>query len=86
MEIEYEGLNFELDKIDRCAAVIKGNYTGDITIPDTVIYEGVEYYVSAISESAFEGAVGLLSLKTPASMRAIGARAFKGCTALHTVN
>ena len=82
MLIEVNGIGFELDASDKCAAVVKGEYSGNIVIPANVHYNGADYYVSAISESAFEGCLQLTSVSTPESLRAIGASAFKGCSSL----
>jgi hypothetical protein len=53
-----------------------------VTIPQTV--EG--YTVTAIGEGAFEGNTALVSIDLPDTIEVIGARAFKNCTSLTTMN
>ncbi|MCD8297382.1 MAG: leucine-rich repeat domain-containing protein [Prevotella sp.] len=57
-------------------------YTGDITIPETVSYEGATYKVTGIGEWAFYYCDSLTSIEIPNSITTIGSYAFFGCTSL----
>ncbi len=57
-------------------------YIGSVVIPESVMYRGITYRVTAIGKSAFKGCTGLTSAVIPASVTAIGGAAFEGCTAL----
>lgn len=67
------------------------NYTGDITIPSTVEYNGNTYTVTSISNNAFNRSyttrdnTGLTSVTIPNSVTSIGINAFYRCTGLTTV-
>ena len=66
----------------------KGNtkyYNGDVSIPSTVSYNGVEYPVKAISDVAFRGCKQITSINIPASVIKVPAGAFYGCSSLTTV-
>ena len=58
------------------------SYSGDVTIPETVTYDGVTYSVTAIGSSAFWGCKSLTSVVIGDKVSTIGAAAFAGCDAL----
>ena len=60
-------------------------YNGDVNIPTSVIYQGVEYSVTRIGTCAFSGCSCLTSVSIPNSVTSIGTGAFFGCTALNYV-
>ena len=60
-------------------------YRGDITIPESVEYEGITYSVTAIGDGAFYYCTGLKSVTIPQSVTTIGESAFDGCKNLSSV-
>ena len=60
-------------------------YTGSVTIPQKVDYEGNEYTVTEIGEEAFRGCFKLLSVNIPNGVVTIGQQAFGGCQKLTSV-
>ena len=60
-------------------------YSGDVTIPETVTYDGTEYRVTAINTFAFNDCTGLTSVTIPESITSIGNWAFSGCSGLTSV-
>ena len=62
-----------------------GDYTGPVTIPECVTYDGATYSVTSIGEFAFSGCTGLTSVTIPSSVTSIGKSAFSGCTDLTSV-
>ena len=63
----------------------KSDYSGDVTIPETVTHNGTEYRVTAIDEYAFYSCDGLTSITIPEGVTTIGTSAFSGCTGLKEV-
>jgi hypothetical protein len=55
------------------------SYSGDVTIPETVTYNGKPYAVTSIGGMAFYGCSGLTSITIPNSVTSIGDFAFSGC-------
>ena len=86
--IEIDGLRYNIISKVKAAEVYLSSgtsYSGDIIIPSTVTYEGVEYKVSSIGNSAFNGCTGLTSITIPNSVTFIGNSAFNGCTGLTSI-
>lgn len=59
-------------------------YSGKITIPATVVYNGKEYKVVTIGNSAFKDCENVTSVSMPLTLTKIGDSAFKGCTGMYT--
>ena len=57
-------------------------YTGTVTIPSSVTYNGITNSVTEIGNEAFSGCSGLASVTIPKSVISIGNYAFNGCTKL----
>ena len=55
-----------------------GDYTGPVTIPERVTYDGTTYSVTSIGEFAFKDCTGLTSVTIPNSVTEIGYSAFGG--------
>ena len=57
-------------------------YKGEITIPEKITYEGVEYTVVATAANSFLDCRELTSLTLPSTCVTIARNTFKGCSAL----
>ena len=70
---------------DNTVQVVKpteGKYVGDITIPEAVTHNGIQYPVTAIGDNAFQ-ASGVTSVILPLTgITSIGSFAFNDCTGL----
>ena len=61
------------------------SYSGSVTIPSSVSYNGKSYSVTDIGSSAFRNCNGLTSVTIPTSVTSIGNSAFYNCTGLTSV-
>ena len=89
VEVEINGLWYNVDTSGSTAQVIKyksSEYTGNISIPNSVTYSGKSYSVTSIGQSAFEYCFGLTSITLPNSVTSIGDGAFSGCEYLSSIN
>ena len=60
-------------------------YTGELIIPPTVVYKGVEYDVTSIIDYAISNSYQLTSVSIAGSVATIGECAFSDCRALATL-
>ena len=92
---EVDGIYYNItSSTDRTVEVtFRGNYynsynneySGAVSIPESVIYNGSTYSVTRIGYDAFWYCSGLTSVKIPNSVTAIMAGAFQGCSGLTSV-
>ena len=61
------------------------DYSGDITIPSSVTYNGITYAVTHIAGAAFRDYSSLTSVTIPNSVTSIGSYAFYNCSSLTSV-
>ncbi len=61
------------------------NKTGNLIIPETVLYYGKTYHVTSIGNRAFYYCSGLTSVTIPNSVTSIGQYAFQGCSGLTSI-
>ena len=84
---EIDGIYYNLDSNSETAAVTSGanKYSGDVTIPATVVFDGVDYSVTSIVGWAFYNCNELTSIVVPNSVTSIGTYAFYLCSSLVSV-
>ena len=75
----YKGINYRIGKGRTVSVAKTKEHSGDIVIPSEVSYDGVDYTVTSIEESAFD--VGhidntMTSITLPRTLTAIGVEAF----------
>ncbi|MBR5728744.1 MAG: leucine-rich repeat domain-containing protein, partial [Prevotella sp.] len=88
---EVDGIYYNLDSSNKTATVTRkdnnyNSYSGSVTIPETFIYEGVEYSVTSIGNRAFYNCSGLTSVTIPNSVTSIGYSAFANCSGLTSLD
>ena len=80
--VEIDGIYYNIVEKGKAAEVTKSSgtkYTGSITIPESVEYNGTTCSVTSIGGSAFYGCSGLTSITIPNSVTSIGSDAFYNC-------
>lgn len=85
---QIDGIWYNFDHETNTAIVVSSqgaNYSGDVTIPGSVIYEGKEYNVTSIDTWAFYGCSDLTSVSIGNRVDIIGYGAFEGCSSLSSV-
>ena len=84
----YDGFRFEITMKAKEIAVVRNGYqySGDIVIPESVIYNGVKYSVTSIDSNVFESCENLTSVDIPNSVISIGWKAFNDCTGLTSLD
>ncbi|WP_288286366.1 leucine-rich repeat protein [uncultured Prevotella sp.] len=84
-EAEINGIKYYIITKGQTAEVRHKNYSGDIIIPSSIEYEGVNCSVVSIGEKAFYNCSELTSITIPNSVSCIEAYAFSGCSRLTAV-
>ena len=85
VEVEIDGINYELVAKIKQATVISGKYSGEVVIPESVEHEGTAYSVTSIGVGAFSNCYGLTSVTIPNSVTSIGHGVFHGSSGLISV-
>ena len=88
-DAEVDGIFYNLDADDKTATVtFKGDspgsydneYSGNVVIPETVIYNGITYSVTSLGENCFSWCSSLTSITIPNSVTSLGDYCFYGCS------
>ena len=84
-----DGFRYLLDSGTKTATLVPktdGKYSGDIIIPEKVKgNDGVEYVVTSLGASCFEGCSGLTSITIPSSVTSLGDGCFQDCSGLTSI-
>ena len=72
-DAEIDGIFYNLDAANKTATVTydgeyNNAYSGDVVIPETVIYNGITYSVTSVGEWCFYGCSSLTSITIPNSV------------------
>ena len=81
--VNIDGVNCKITS-DNNASVVKGCYSGVITIPNIISYNDKSYPITSIVR-AFEGCSGLTSVTIPNSIISLEEGSFSGCSNLTSV-
>ena len=86
--VTIDGIAYSVNAETKQAEVVSngwGNYSGDIVVPDEIIYNAVTYRVTSVGNEAFFWCSGLTSITIPNSVTSIGEDAFSGCSGLTSI-
>ena len=89
-DAEIDGIYYNLDQGTKKAEVTYKDetyrsYSGNVVIPSSITYHGVDYSVVSIGWGAFDGSTFLISITIPNSVTSIDEYAFGGCTGLTSI-
>ena len=88
-KVEIDGIRYTLNSETFLAKVTSNDvvkYSGNIVIPDSIIYQGAIYIVNSIDKGAFWACDELTSITIPPSVNHIGESAFYSCEGLTSIN
>ena len=86
---EFKAVGFRFQTITetdvRVFGVADSTYRGNVTIPATFFYNGIEHTVKNIGDNAFKDCTEITGISIPSTVTMIGNASFYGCTALANV-
>lgn len=80
----YDGLNTA--EVIRHPNWLSNNYTGDIVIPESVLYGNVNYHVTSVADDAFNNCDNITSVSIGSNVTTIGENGFYSCNGLTSVS
>ena len=93
-DAEVDGIFYNLDADNKTATVTfqgdnydsyNNEYSGDVVIPETVIYNGITYSVTSLGWACFTYCSSLTSITIPNSVTSVGEYCFYGCSGLTSI-
>ncbi len=85
IEFTVDGINYATTS-SNTVSVVKGDYTGDISIPSEVTDSGILYSVTSVGERAFQSSNNLNRISLPNTVTTIGDHAFSNCYWLTSIS
>lgn len=85
-EAVVNGIRYWRNANNKTAKVLKNDYSGDIVIPETVIYKNAQYNVTSLEDSCFYNCSSLTSINLPSSITSLGDSCFYNCSRLTSIN
>lgn len=87
-DVEVDGIYYNLNTNAKTAEVTRNNnerYEGNISIPESIFFNGKNYSVTSIGEAAFYYCNGLTSVIIPNCVTSFGFSAFQNCSGLTSI-
>ena len=77
-----DGIYYDFSGSEATVTSSYNSYSGTVSIPSSIKYDGTYYSVTSIGDGAFSLCADLRSITIPNSVTSIGIYAFSGCTGL----
>lgn len=88
-DVEVDGIYYNLITKAKQAIITNsgsyGDYSGNVSLPETITYNGTIYTVTAIADEAFQYCYNLKSVIIPQTIISIGASSFSRCDGLSSI-
>lgn len=88
-DFESDGIYYDITDAVSCEVEVTYDgtacYSGDVVIPVSVTYDGIDYSVTSIGSVAMYGCTSLTSVTFSEGLKSIGTSAFASCTSLTSI-
>lgn len=84
-DAKIDGIYYTFNGNEATVTSGNSNYSGSVTLPSSVTYNGNTYSVTSIGMNVFWNCLDLTSVYIPNSVTKIGTGAFEGCSHLTSV-
>ena len=87
-DVEIDGIYYNINQSAKTAEITSGDNPypfADLTIPESIVYNGGRYVVTTVGEYAFYGCENISTLTIPATLDSIADYAFMNCDNLKSL-
>lgn len=84
-EVTVDGIKYYISTSTKTASVKANSYSGNVVIPASFTYNGVDYSVTSLGSFSFSDCSRLVSVTIPDGVTSLGDYCFNNCSSLTSI-